>query len=249
MSFDTAFTMYARSAEIRELFTTVFDETLPPEVEPFSFVPADGMRLIAERLALSDGDRLLDLACGRGGPGMWIARETGTALTGVDQSKVAVEHATARRTAFGLEDRATFAVGEFGALAAAGIASSSVGGVLCVDAVQFAPDLLSALTDIHRVLQPGKRFVLTIWDGPRDDDGTYPENLHERLSEAGFTGVEVTEHPEWEERRRATYEAGLALEPGDDRALLGFQEEARTALPRMAATRRLLISATKPLSR
>jgi ubiquinone/menaquinone biosynthesis C-methylase UbiE len=246
MTFDNAFTAYARSAKIRELFTTVFDETLPPEVEPFSFVPADGMRLIAERLALSAGDRLLDLACGRGGPGMWIARETGTALTGVDQSKVAVEHATARQTAFGLDERAEFTVGEFGALAAAGIADSSVGGVLCVDAVQFAPDLLAALADIYRVLRPGKRFVLTIWDGPRTAEGRYPEDLHDRLVEAGFRDVEVTEHPEWEERRRAVYEAGLALEPGDDRALLGFQEEARTAIPRMAVTRRLLISATRP---
>ncbi|GAB3431413.1 class I SAM-dependent methyltransferase [Flindersiella endophytica] len=246
MSFDGAFTNYARAGtQLRELFTTVFDETLPAEVEPFSFVPLDGLRLIADRLELGEGDRLLDLACGRGGPGLWVARETGATLVGVDPSSVAVAHARERRALFGLENRARFTVGEFGELGAAGFADASVDGVLCVDAVQFAPDLPAALADVHRVLRPGKHLALTIWDGPRGEAGRYPDRLEQRLDEAGFTGVEVTEHPEWEVRRRALYEAALALDSRDDQALAAFQAEATIALPRMPVTRRLLISAGK----
>lgn len=245
MTFDGAFAAYAESARARELFVTAFDETLPPEVEPYSFVPADGLRLIAGRLALTAGDRLLDLACGRGGPGMWVARETGAALVGVDPSPVAIGHARDRRRLFGLEARAEFTVGEFGGLAAAGLDDASVDGVLCVDAVQFAPDLVAALADIHRVLRAGRRFVLTNWAGPRGMEGEYPADLPGKVTDAGFTAVEVTEHPEWEERRRAIYEAALALDAGDDRSLLGLQDEARFALPRMSANRRLLVSAEK----
>lgn len=251
MSFDDAFTADARSPRLRTLFTTVFDDTLPPEVEPFSFVPVDGMRLIAERLGLSAGERLLDLACGRGGPGMWIARETGAQLVGVDFSKVAIEHAEQRRALFGLEERAEFKLGEFGALAAAGIADESVDGVMCVDAVQFAPDLPAALADILRVLRPGRRLALTNWSGPRGD-GRFPPDLGGQLTAAGFTDVEVTEHPDWLERQRLVLEAALAIDPAEidgDVALVNIRGEAERVIADLPGQRRLLVSGAKPLSR
>jgi cyclopropane fatty-acyl-phospholipid synthase-like methyltransferase len=40
---------------------------------------------------LSRGQDLTELGCGRGGPGLWLARELDVGLTGVDFSPVAVE--------------------------------------------------------------------------------------------------------------------------------------------------------------
>ena len=42
------------------------------------------------------GQAMLDLACGRGGVGLWLARATGAQLTGVDFSPVGITAATAR---------------------------------------------------------------------------------------------------------------------------------------------------------
>jgi SAM-dependent methyltransferase len=244
--YDKLYTAYAESAKVHELFVTAFDETLPAEVEPFSFVPAEGMRLLASRLALADGDRLLDLACGRGGPGMWIARETGASLVGVDPSSIAVEHASGRRAMFGLEERASFTVGEFGALAAAGIADESVDGVLCIDSIQFAPDLQATLADILRVLRPEGRLAVTCWEGSIK----FPERLGERFAAAGFGGVQVTEHPEWLECQRALHRGALAVDPGEigdgDIGLQNLRMEAEVALPMLDRLRRVLVSGRRP---
>ncbi|WP_354531947.1 class I SAM-dependent methyltransferase [Nakamurella sp. UYEF19] len=41
---------------------------------------------------------LIDLGCGMGGPGQWIARESGAHLVGIDLSQAAVEAATTAAT-------------------------------------------------------------------------------------------------------------------------------------------------------
>jgi SAM-dependent methyltransferase len=239
--YDELFTAYAASPAVRDLFTTGFDDTVPAEVEPFSFVPMDGMRLIASRLGLAEGDLLLDVACGRGGPGMWVARETGASLIGVDPSKVAVEHASQRRALFGLEERATFEVGEFGAL---NLAEDSVDGVLCVDAAQFAPDRTAALADILRVLRPGRTLVATCWEG-NERFPYFPEHLGDELAAAGFGDVQVSEHPEWLARQRKLFEAALALNPAeveDDIGMQDLRREAEAVLPVIDEHQRVLVS-------
>ncbi len=45
---------------------------------------------------MSPGDAVLDLACGRGGYGMEIARRTGARLIGIDFSTAALEAARSR---------------------------------------------------------------------------------------------------------------------------------------------------------
>ncbi|MHB8296671.1 MAG: methyltransferase domain-containing protein, partial [Acidimicrobiales bacterium] len=56
---------------------SLLGEGLPPEVEPFSFVPMEGLELLARLAAIGTGQTLVDLGCGRGGPGMWLAKRIG----------------------------------------------------------------------------------------------------------------------------------------------------------------------------
>ena len=44
-------------------------EGLPAPIEPFSFVPLDGLQMMVPLLALLSGQTLVDVGCGRGGPG------------------------------------------------------------------------------------------------------------------------------------------------------------------------------------
>ena len=84
------------------------------ELVATSLQTVDGLREVSDSLQLSKGKRLLDLACGAGAFGCWVAARTGCDVLGVDFSAVAVAHAqTAAANTFGLTgERAQFSVGE-----------------------------------------------------------------------------------------------------------------------------------------
>ena len=80
-------------------------------------------------------------------------------LAGVDFSAEAIHQA--RQQARRLGRTAAFCVAD---LAATGLSTGSAGGVLCVDAIQFAPRPDAAYRELRRVLAPGGRAVLTCWE-------------------------------------------------------------------------------------
>src|SRR4051812_43905822 len=73
--FDDIFLAYERSARLPALMRLALDETLPPEVEPYSFVTVPALHEIARELQLTARELLVDLGCGRGGPGIWVAQK------------------------------------------------------------------------------------------------------------------------------------------------------------------------------
>jgi SAM-dependent methyltransferase len=107
--FDQAFSAAAASPGLRRVWELAAPD-LPPEVEPFSFVSAALLRHVAQALDLTPRQTLVDLGCGRGGPGLWLAREANVSLVGVDFSAVAIDQAIRRAALFGLADRARFVV-------------------------------------------------------------------------------------------------------------------------------------------
>src|SRR5262249_19320276 len=107
---------------------------LPPHLLSTSLLGWEGITEAPAQLRLSAEGALVDLACGRGGYGLEIAARTGARLIGVDFSAEAVRQAgeQARR----LGTAADFRVGD---LTATGLEPGSATAVLCVDAIQFAP--------------------------------------------------------------------------------------------------------------
>jgi SAM-dependent methyltransferase len=246
--FDKVFTDYERSPRLRELFSATLDPALPPRVEPFSFVPLAALRAITQAVAVRADELLVDLGCGRGGPGMWAAQTSGVRLVGMDRSPVAVRQARRRAATFGLQDRAQFVVGD---LLATGLASACADGVMCVDAFQFAADHDAAAGEVLRQLRPGRRLALSCWEPLRPGDGSLPARFAhlvfaQVLATAGFTEIAMQEHPEWHDAQRAVYEAALGLDAGSDPGLRSLQREAEQGLPRMAGVRRVLVVAQRP---
>ena len=66
---------------------------LPPELRFAGVLPWQGLAEVTEELRLPQDGLLLDIACGRGGYGIEVARRAGTRLVGVDFSAVALEQA------------------------------------------------------------------------------------------------------------------------------------------------------------
>src|SRR5215467_9852829 len=183
---------------------------LLPDLLSTSLLGWDGIAEAAAGLRLSPGGTLVDLACGRGGYGLEIAARTGARLTGVDFSAEAVRQA--REQARRLGAAADFRVGD---LAATGLEAGSADAVLCVDAIQFAPQQDAAYQEIARILAPAGRVVLTCWEPvDRDDPRVLPRlravDLRAGLDAAGFRDVQVAERPGWRAREKAMWQEAVA---------------------------------------
>jgi SAM-dependent methyltransferase len=159
--FDDVFAGQSESESFRAIFRDVFGDEYEPEIDHCGLVTKSDLRDIARSVDLPQDGRLVDLACGSGGAGLWVARETGARLTGVDISPVAVEQAEKRIPAFGMEGRAEFRVGDF---AATGLKAASFDGAMSVDALFLVPDKSGSVRETARILRPGSRFVCTSWE-------------------------------------------------------------------------------------
>jgi SAM-dependent methyltransferase len=131
-----------------------------PGLLTYSFVTRWDLDQAVASLNLGPGRLLLDLACGQGGPGLWLAERTGCGLVGVDFSEAGLQVARERAEGLLPGPRTRFQRGD---LAATGLEDSSVDGVWCGDAFFFASDLVEALGEVRRVLRPGGRLVTTVW--------------------------------------------------------------------------------------
>lgn len=244
--FDNWYADIASSPLRQQIFTDHLG--LPAEVGPSNQVPLKGLRAIALALEVSAGERIVDLACGRGGPGMWIARELGTQLIGVDFSGEAIRQATERRGLFGLERAATFTVG---ALEATGLMDASADAVTCIDSIQFASDAVGAAVEIRRILRPGRRVVLTSWEAVEPGDERLVPRIRNldlvgALTAAGFSDVRSGEPVDWHEQARLMWEATMVLEAGDDPAIASLQAEGQRSLATHGRMRRVMATATAP---
>jgi SAM-dependent methyltransferase len=67
-------------------------------------ISTDKIRLLGERLRLQPGQRVLDIACGRGGPAIVLASAFGCEIVGVEKAPEFVAAARARVASAGLDE-------------------------------------------------------------------------------------------------------------------------------------------------
>jgi SAM-dependent methyltransferase len=107
------------------------------------------------------GTRVLDACCGPGYlAGQAVAR--GCSVEGVDISPAMVELATR------LQPAATFTVGDVESLP---YAAGSFDAVVCNIGIHHVTDPARAVAEFARVLAPGGRLALTVWDDARSEIG------------------------------------------------------------------------------
>src|SRR5207302_1339153 len=78
--FDVKFAAVGNSSTLRRIWLEAYGNDYSQEVEPYSFVTLTLLRRIAQQLRVGPGQSFADLGCGRGGPGLWVARELGASL-------------------------------------------------------------------------------------------------------------------------------------------------------------------------
>jgi ubiquinone/menaquinone biosynthesis C-methylase UbiE len=186
-------------------------EDYPDEFYHISFVRIPDLRRQAEEMRISSGSRFADVACGMGGPALWIARETGADLTGVDFSSVAVQQATKRAESLGMSGVARFVHGSF---AETGLETGLMDAAMTIDALQYAPDKRAAIREFARILRPGGRLAFYAFELDPEHVAGLPSlgedpvsDYRPLLAEAGFNVISYEETPGWRERVRSTYQS------------------------------------------
>jgi SAM-dependent methyltransferase len=229
----------------------IFGAEYPEEADPNSFVTLTDLRRIARELRVGAGQLIVDLGCGRGGPGLWVARATGAALVGIDLVPAAIEAATGRVDDFGLGGRARFQLGD---VVATGLPDAAFDGAMSVDTLAFVADKAAALREVARIVRAGGWFVFTTWDYQAGVQSglSAPQVADHRplLEAAGFVVAAYEPTPGGEQRERAMYEAILAAEAEliaemGEAAGRPVINEARNRLPVLAQRRRFLAAARK----
>jgi ubiquinone/menaquinone biosynthesis C-methylase UbiE len=246
-SFDRAHGITASELMWR-LSREAYGADYPDDVQPFGMTTWWTLGRFISGLRLGGGRRLVDLACGRGGVGLWLARATRARLTGVDFSPAAVREAASRAPEFVPAGRASFVVGD---LAATGLESGTADGAVCADAVFFAPDRVAVFAEVARILRPGARFVFT---ADESDDADRPRAVPDwtPIVEAGGLVLEGRENiPHWREGLQAMYAVWLA-NIDEVRRTLGepsandLTEEATQVGPTLSGRTGVLYTAVRP---
>ena len=191
---------------------------------------------------------VIDLGCGRGGPGLWLAREIGVSLVGVDFSPVAIDQATHRAALFGLTGLARYIVGD---LTNTALSDANADAAVSIDAFQFAADPAAAAAEARRILRPAGRLVLTKWQPRFPDDARLPRrsriNWPQLRHSAGFADIEMENRPEWHDLFTRVLRIALDLgDPHNDALLADLQDEARQRLPVADLMLRVVVTATAP---
>jgi SAM-dependent methyltransferase len=246
-SFDLAHGAIAKHKLLWRLAAEAYGREYPAEIEAWGMTTWWTLGRYVSELMVGPGQTFADLACGRGGPGLWVARATGADLVGVDWSAAGIAEAERRAVHFVPAGRARFHVGE---LEATGLATASLGGAMCADAIFFAADRVAAFGEIARVLQSGARFVFTCDESDDERPASVPD--WQPIIEAGGLIVDRKEEvPHFAEQLGRMYALWLANEDalrdelGDDE-VAQLLDEAKAVGPTLNGRRAFIFTARKP---
>ena len=145
-----------------------FDSALAAEIRREVYgedIGQQGWRTAAEQAEIADllgagpRSRVLDVACGAGGPSLALVERTGCELTGLDAEAAGIAHAEAHAAARGLSGRARFSVLDCGGRLPFG--DGTFDAVLCIDAINHLPERFATVSEWARLLEDGGRLLFT----------------------------------------------------------------------------------------
>jgi SAM-dependent methyltransferase len=181
------------------VYAEIRAEAFGEDIGQNSWLTVDEQDLFISWLRLDRERRLLDVACGSGGPALRVARVTGCRVHGIDLHEDAVTAARTQAEQAGLAARAAFERCDAGKTLP--FPDAAFDALTCVDAINHLPDRPRILAEWARILKPGGRLVFTdpiVVTGPlsneemaiRSSIGFFlfvPPGLDEKLlGDAGF---------------------------------------------------------------
>lgn len=114
-------------------------------------------RLLASKVGIGPGERVLDAGCGAGSSAVWLTRELGARVVGVNLSPSQIYRARRLAHAQGVSDRVSFERQDFTATT---FPDESFDVVWAQESVCHVEDKEPFLLEASRLLKPGGRIVV-----------------------------------------------------------------------------------------
>lgn len=149
--------------------------------------------LLAQRLTLPAGSRVLDAGCGVGDVASRLAEVHGLHVTGVDFQGQDVVEACRRATRRRLDEQLEFREMDYAALT---FADSSFDGAYTLETLVHSDDVERVLAGLYRVLRPGGRLVHFEYSrSPKDRTSAYDEQFMTEINHvAAMPAFQRLEH-------------------------------------------------------
>ncbi|WP_016910033.1 class I SAM-dependent methyltransferase [Streptomyces xiaopingdaonensis] len=183
------------SRTLRAIYREVYGDEYPDDVRPFGFVTRSDLRSCAGFLGKYGVSRLVDVGCGCGGPGLWVARELAASLAGVDIVGEAVQEAARFANSFADAPPASFLVAS---ATDTGLPERGFDGAMSIDALWMVLNKPAAFAELSRLLRPGSPLVFTTWAPQHLDYAWF-------LEPAGFRDIGTAEVTGSTERQLMVY--------------------------------------------
>jgi SAM-dependent methyltransferase len=124
-----------------------------------SWVTSDEYLRFFDLLELNRSDHVLDVGCGSGGPAMFLARQRGCRVTGVDVNQAGIQAGLNLARQAGLEGQVDFRRADV--REPLPLPDQAFDAVVCMDAICHMPDRARLFGEWHRVLRAGGRLLYT----------------------------------------------------------------------------------------
>lgn len=153
-------TRQATDAQVKQCCANLYESDLARYLLGDSFHPGgfETTRRLGNMLNLSPGSRVLDVACGKGTTAVFLAKEFGCEVVGVDYGDQNVEASRALVQAEQLDARVQFERSDAESLP---FTNDSFDAVICECAFCTFPQKALAAAEFHRVLRPGGRVGIS----------------------------------------------------------------------------------------
>jgi SAM-dependent methyltransferase len=152
--YGTAYTNFATQA-----LALVRRETYGEDFGQSSWVTADEFRRFFGLLKLERRCHVLDVGCGSGGPALFLAKEIGCRVTGLDFNQAGVKAGQTQARQAGLQDTVQFQCVDV--CKPLPVSDGTIDAIVCMDVMCHLPGRRKLFDEWRRVLAPGGRMLYT----------------------------------------------------------------------------------------
>lgn len=142
-----------------EIYMAIRNETFGEDIGQNSWLTADEYRGFFSILRLTKDARVLEIASGSGGPALFMVKETGCHLTGLEYDTNGVDNSLKLAEANGLSAQTVFKHGD--ASEPLPFEDNSFDALFTIDAINHLKNRQSVLKEFYRVLKPCGKLLYT----------------------------------------------------------------------------------------